>query len=56
VIAPSCVKAGILSTAAFILGAEDGLALIREQQDVEACITTENARYQTRRFASYVPA
>jgi thiamine biosynthesis lipoprotein len=56
VIAPSCVLAGILSTAAFILGAEEGLKLIREQAGVEGCITTERARYQTRRFSSYVPA
>jgi thiamine biosynthesis lipoprotein len=56
VIAPDCVLAGILSTAAFILGAEDGLELIRAQRNAEACITTENARHQTRRFSSYVPA
>ncbi len=56
VIAPNCVMAGILSTAAFILGAEEGLKLIREQGGAEACITTENARHQTRRFSSYVPA
>ena len=55
VIAPNCVMAGVLSTAAFILGAEDGLNLIREEAGVEACITTENARYQTRKFSSYVP-
>jgi thiamine biosynthesis lipoprotein len=56
VIAPNCVMAGILSTAAFILGAEEGLNLIREQAGVEACITTETARHQTRKFSSYVPA
>jgi thiamine biosynthesis lipoprotein len=56
VIAPDCVTAGILSTAAFILGAEEGLELIRGQAGVEACITTEYARHQTRRFSSYVPA
>jgi len=56
VIAPNCVLAGILSTAGFILGAGQGLELIREQRGVEACITTENARHQTRRFSSYVPA
>jgi thiamine biosynthesis lipoprotein len=55
VIAPDCVTAGVLSTAAFILGAEEGLELIRGQQGVEACITTEQARHQTRRFSSYVP-
>jgi thiamine biosynthesis lipoprotein len=56
VIAPNCVMAGILSTAAFILGAEEGLKLIREQRSAEACITTEYARHQSRRFSSYVPA
>jgi thiamine biosynthesis lipoprotein len=56
VIAPNCVLAGILSTAGFILGAEEGLELIRRQPGAEACITSENARYQTRRFSSYVPA
>jgi len=56
VIAPSCVMAGILSTAGFILGAEEGLEMIRGQSGVEACITTELARHQTRRFSAYVPA
>jgi thiamine biosynthesis lipoprotein len=56
VIAPTCVMAGILSTAAFILGADEGLTLIRQQQGVEACITTNDARHQTRRFTAYVPA
>jgi thiamine biosynthesis lipoprotein len=56
VIAANCVLAGILSTSAFILGAEEGLELIRQQFGAEGCITTENARHQTRRFSSYVPA
>jgi thiamine biosynthesis lipoprotein len=56
VIAGNCVMAGILSTAAFILGAQEGLDLIREQRNVEACITTETSRHQTRRFSNYVPA
>jgi FAD:protein FMN transferase len=56
VIAANCVTAGILSTAAFILGAEQGLELIRQQSGVDACITTESARHQTRRFSAYVPA
>lgn len=55
VVAPSCVLAGVLSTAAFILGPEEGLKLIQQYGGVEACITTENARHQTRRFSSYVP-
>jgi thiamine biosynthesis lipoprotein len=56
IIAPTCVMAGVLSTAGFILGAEQGLELIRRQGGVEGCITTQNARHQTRRFSSYVPA
>jgi thiamine biosynthesis lipoprotein len=56
VIAPTCVMAGILSTAAFIVGAPDGLALIRRQSGAEACMTTADARHQTRGFSSYVPA
>src|SRR5450432_108153 len=52
VIAPNCVLAGILATAGFILGAEKGLELIRAQRGVEACITTEYARHQTRKFSS----
>jgi thiamine biosynthesis lipoprotein len=56
VIASDCVMAGILSTAGFILGAEEGLALIREVGSAEVCITTGSARHQTRRFSSYVPA
>jgi thiamine biosynthesis lipoprotein len=56
VIAGTCVLAGILSTAAFILGPADGLALIKYPSGAQACITTDNARYQTRRFSDYVPA
>jgi thiamine biosynthesis lipoprotein len=56
VIAPTCVIAGILSTAAFILGANEGLELIQYHEGVEACVTTVDARHQTRRFSNYVPA
>lgn len=55
VIAPNCVLAGILSTAAFILGPDDGLDLIRQHERVEAAITTDRARHLTRRFSSYAP-
>jgi thiamine biosynthesis lipoprotein len=56
VIAPTCVAAGVLSTAAFVLGQEGGLELISRHGDAEACITTSAARHQTRRFSNYVPA
>jgi FAD:protein FMN transferase len=55
VVAQSCVLAGILSTAAFILGPVEGLQLIQQHGSAEACITTESARIQTRRFSDYVP-
>lgn len=55
VIAPNCVLAGILSTAAFVLGAHEGLELIQQHAGVEGCITTNQARHQTRRFSNYVP-
>lgn len=55
VIAPNCTLAGVLSTAAFILEPTQGLDLIQEHGGGEGCITTENARHQTRRFSSYVP-
>jgi thiamine biosynthesis lipoprotein len=57
VIAPTCAMAGILSTAAFILGPREGLEMIQRHGGVvEACITTDSARHQTRRFSNYVPA
>jgi FAD:protein FMN transferase len=57
VVAPTCAVAGILSTAAFILGPREGLELIqRRGGGVEACITTDSARHQTRRFSDHVPA
>jgi thiamine biosynthesis lipoprotein len=56
VIASNCVLAGILSTAAFILGPADGLELIRRHGGAQGCITTGSARHQTLRFSHYVPA
>lgn len=54
VIAPTCLQAGIFSTAAFILGAESGLRLIQDTFGIEGCILTEKARHQTRGFFQYV--
>ena len=53
VIAPSCLQAGVLSTAAFVLGTTAGLALIQAQTHAEGLIVTENARAQTRGFWNY---
>jgi thiamine biosynthesis lipoprotein len=54
VIAATCTMAGILSTAAFVLGPRQGLDLVRLCHGAEACITTENSRYQTQNFPAYV--
>jgi thiamine biosynthesis lipoprotein len=54
VIARSCLQAGALSTAAFILGAEAGVALVAEMPGAEACIVTDRARHQTKEFYRHV--
>jgi thiamine biosynthesis lipoprotein len=54
VIAPSCTVAGILSTTAFILGAEEGIKLIETYVGAEGCVITNNSRHETRRFNTYV--
>ncbi len=54
VIAPTCTEAGVLSTAAFILGREAGLALIDSVHQAEGCIWTEHGAYPSRRFNVYV--
>jgi thiamine biosynthesis lipoprotein ApbE len=46
--------AGVLSTTAFIAGAQDGITLIESYHGAEGCILTEKSRSETRRFASYV--
>ncbi len=54
VIASTCTVAGILSTAAFILGPAEGLNLISQCLGAEGCITTDQVRHQTKRFHEYV--
>jgi thiamine biosynthesis lipoprotein len=54
VIAPTCTDAGILCTAAFILGPEEGLALIDAHHHAEGCLITEKTRYLSRRFHEYM--
>jgi FAD:protein FMN transferase len=53
IIAPHCTFAGILSTAAFILGPQDGLKMMRVCPGVEGVITTENDNHATRGFMNY---
>lgn len=50
VVAPTCTEAGLFSTAAFILGAEEGLDLLETHYGVHGCIWHNNRRYETRRF------
>lgn len=54
VMAPNCTLAGILSTTAFILGPQEGLALIDAAYGAEGCIVTENGRFPSRRFYEFV--
>ncbi len=54
VLAASCLQAGVLSTAAFVLGATEGLRLVQETMGAEALIITDKARYQSRGFFNYV--
>lgn len=53
IIAPYCTMAGILSTAAFILGPRDGLDLIQICPGAEGAITTTHGRDYTRNFFAY---
>ncbi|HEY2951931.1 MAG TPA: FAD:protein FMN transferase [Verrucomicrobiae bacterium] len=54
VLAPTCTLAGLFATAAFVLGAEEGLALLESTPNVAGCITLESRRVHTRRFYDYV--
>lgn len=54
VVAPTCLQAGVLSTAIFILGPELGLALAGQSMGVEARVITERAVHQTRGFFRHV--
>lgn len=54
VVADTCLQAGVLATAAFVLGAERGLELIAHCPGAEGVIVTETARHHTRGFYAYV--
>jgi FAD:protein FMN transferase len=53
VIAPHCTFAGIVSTAAFVLGPKDGLELMSLCPGVEGALTTESTRLHTKGFYAY---
>jgi len=54
VIAPSCLQAGALATAVFILGPEKGLRLVQDLMGAEACVLIGRKRHQTKGFYRYV--
>jgi FAD:protein FMN transferase len=54
VLAPTCTIAGMLSTAAFVLGPEEGMSLLEAQKDVAAAMITDRGTITTRRFDEHV--
>ena len=54
VVAPSCLEAGALSTAAFMAGVEEGMALVEAHYGAEACFILEGTIVQTSRFHEYM--
>lgn len=54
VVAPTCTEAGILSTTAFILGPQEGLAFLDLHQQAEGCLWNGEHRMQTGRFHEYL--
>lgn len=53
VIAPSCLLAGIYSTAVFVLGLRDGLRLVENSKGVEACAQDDNGVHVSREFRRF---
>ena len=54
VLAPSCTLAGMLSTAAFVLGPEQGMRLLEAQAGVAAAMITDRGTLTSRRFYEHV--
>ncbi|MGY8719289.1 MAG: FAD:protein FMN transferase, partial [Verrucomicrobiia bacterium] len=54
VVAPSCIQAGMLATAAFVMGPENGLDFIQSTPGAEGCMVSTGAKHQTRGFFHYV--
>lgn len=53
VAAPSCTEAGVLSTAAVVVGAEEALRLIEGTPQAAGCVWADNGIHETRRFRHY---
>lgn len=56
VVAGTCLQAGVLSTAAFVLGVPKGIEFIQSFPGAEGLLVTDRARAQTRGFFNYVVA
>ncbi|MBN8246883.1 MAG: FAD:protein FMN transferase [Verrucomicrobia bacterium] len=54
VLAPSCTQAGLLSTAAFVLGPDEGLRLLESTPGTAGAILTESQTLCSRRFHEHV--
>jgi thiamine biosynthesis lipoprotein len=54
VVGPTCLEAGIFSTAVFVLGVRDGLHLASLARGVEVCAQTETGIEGTRSFGNYL--
>ncbi len=54
IVAPNCTVAGMLSTAAFVLGPDEGLKLIDSYVHAEGCIVLDQRKLPSRRFYEYV--
>lgn len=54
VVAQTCTEAGIMSTTAFVLGKEEGVAFLRRHHHVDGCIVAGHGGCQTPGFARYV--
>jgi thiamine biosynthesis lipoprotein len=54
VIAPTCTEAGILSTAAFILGGEEGVRFLSRYHHTEGCVWQHSTRHETGRLNEYL--
>jgi thiamine biosynthesis lipoprotein len=54
VVAPTCTVAGILTTSAFILGAQEGYQLINGYHGASGAIITEQTTIITPRFNEYL--